>query len=199
MEEMRLSVESKNLPINKAVFDFSFGLLKESLLINTRCFIYIDTSYQTDFINPTHSMYNKIGRDMVYGICKLLNKQYKIIYLYDLIGYKFTNFSFSETNIQRIMEMNFPSIPKSLVYHFHYYNKHYVYIADAMRSIVKIIEFVLTKKDKVEQIEEHIRYDDKGFDVTKIISLFEDNNNIKLLNTSITYGDQPAPLSGSPS
>lgn len=93
MEEVKRSTVSESVPINEALFDFQFSLLQQSLLLNYESFIYIDSSYQTDFINNIYKMYITMGRDMVAQICKLLNKKYKIIFLYDIVGYKFPNFT----------------------------------------------------------------------------------------------------------
>lgn len=90
-------------------------------------------------------------------------------------------------------------MPKLLQHHFHYQNKHYVYVADAIRAIIKIIESTIFHNNNIENIEEHIRYDDNGLDVTKVLSLFERSNNVKFLKTDITYDNKKAPLSGKPS
>lgn len=161
---------------------------------NSNHFIYID--FTSGVINPHNKLYKKLKRlslEMIKSYCDFVNKHYTIIYMYDLIGYKYnTVFRYHINNI----------LENSRVFKWEgsYENIHLVFIHDAMKAIYQI----LIRKDKQKTNKEvHIRYDNVGISVKKIVEHFQNVNKnvwkIKPLEyIDISNNKKTAPFFGNP-
>lgn len=193
MSEVTEDLDYTPYSIQEPLFFSSLQLVRQALLLNYDHFVYVDLSHQTDIVNLTYKTCIDIERLMVTNFCSFLQKKCSVIYLYDIIGRTVEQTQRRFHNVGEILSDKFFSKSNTLNYSFYYQNKHLVYINDAMRALVKIIS-----SPDIGQ-EEHIRYDDVGFNVENIIPLFEKVNKIEFANKNIIIGKEKAPILGAPS
>jgi hypothetical protein len=173
------------------MFSFNIKMLHEALQLNTDLFIYLDHSYNCYLDNAVFQNFLSINRQMVRSYCDYFEKNYTILFLYNMIGYKFKNYQGEVNNLNDILEHS-----KRLIFNSPYRYIHFVYIRDVLNILTSL---VLNNQNANK--EEHIRYNNMGFDVEKLILLFEQLNdpNYTFEYKKLNIGNKIAPCAGSPS
>ena len=179
------------------MFSINVKMLHDALQLNTECFIYLDRSYDCYLANnAVFQNLLSINRNMVKSYCDYFERNYKILFLYNLIGYKLKNYQGEVNVLNDVLEHS-----KKLVFNSEYKYVHFVYI----RDVLEVITSLVLEADNINftnyQKEEHLRYNNIGFDVEKMISLFEQLNGPDYVfkYKKLTIGNKFAPCHGKPS
>jgi PhoPQ-activated pathogenicity-related protein len=179
------------------MFSINVKMLHDALQLNTDLFIYLDRSYDCYLANNAiFQNLLSINRQMVKSYCDYFEKNYTILFLYNLIGYKLKTYQGEVNLLNHVLEHS-----KKLIFNSEYKYVHFVYI----RDVLEIIASLVLQADNVDSRdynkEEHIRYNNIGFDVEKMISLFEQLNSPDYVfkYKKLTIGNKVAPCHGEPS
>lgn len=173
------------------MFGFNIKALHDALQLDTELFIYLDRSYDCYNDDIMFQNFLSINRQMVESYCDYFKKQYTILYLYNIIGYKFKSYQTEIKNVNNILEHE-----RKLIFNSKYKYVHFIYI----RDILDVIMSLVSKQQEINK-EEHMRYNNTGFDIEKLIYLFEELNSEDYVFTykKLTIGNKIAPCSGKPS
>lgn len=153
-------------------------------------FIYID--FTNGVLNPL----NKINKDlknlsveMVKSYSKAVKKHYAIFYMYDLIGYKYDGVP--DYYINNYLKPN-----HDVVFSNFYQNIHLVYIHDACKAICR---YISSDRDRFASSEHHLRYDNRGIDLKKIVQTFANFYKERFRYIEFDNNQETAPYWGEPS
>jgi len=173
------------------MFSINIKMLHDALQLDTDSFIYLDYSYNCYLNDTLYQNFSSISRQMVKFYCNYFERNYSILFLYNIIGYKFKNYQGQVNNLNDILEHS-----KRLVINSEYKYIHFVYIRDVLNVITSLI-----LEEQVSSKEEHIRYNNIGFDIEKLIFLFEQLNgpDYTFKYKKLNIGNKIAPCTGNPS
>jgi hypothetical protein len=135
-----------------------------------------------------------MGVELVKKYSRSLHKNYTILYLYDFIGYKFSNFDYPEYYLNSIFERK-----RKLIITTEYEYVHFVYTPDIVNAILIVLSKIGTKEMTYHNTEEHLRYNNKGFSIVEIANDYERVNNTFFTYKYFNAKQLTAPYSGKPS
>lgn len=174
------------------IFNNHIKQLHDALLIPSKYFIYLDYSYGSYYQRPLYQTFCKMARNMIKEYHRFIHRSYNILYIYDLVGYKFNSWN-HENHINHLLEK------RHMIIKHDYRYIHCVYTMDVIDAIITILDSIDGDDPKYRNTEEHLRYDSIGADIYDIYDLFCKEYPFEHVYSLIEVEDRMAPFDGLPS